>query len=103
MMYCEEIEISVKDNPEEVFEFIRVLKNLETLYEMSIFNKEEMREIENLENFFQLPLFKEEFNYLIKNLLIMMILIMITEDIIRMAFFICLLIFINGFFRKEKF
>lgn len=69
---------------------------------MSIFNKEEMREIENLENFFQLPLFKEEFNYLITNLLIMMILIMITEDIMRMAYFICLLIFTGGFFRLSS-
>jgi len=30
-MYCKEIEISVEDNPKEVFEFIRALKYLETL------------------------------------------------------------------------
>lgn len=62
-MYCEDIEISVEDNPEEFFKFIRALKNLETFCEISIFNKEETKEIENLENCFQLPFFKEEFNF----------------------------------------
>jgi len=63
MKDSEVIELSLADDPEEVFEFMRAVINLETLLEISIFNEEEMRDIENLENFFQLPFFKEEFNY----------------------------------------
>lgn len=61
MKDCEVIELRLEDDPEKIFEFIRVFTKLETLYEISIFN-EEMREIRKIENFFQLPFFKEEFN-----------------------------------------
>ena len=48
----EVIEHRLEDDPQEVFEFIRAVINLEKLLEILIFNEEEMREIENLENFF---------------------------------------------------
>jgi len=40
IIYFEEVEITIKDNPGEVFEFKRTLK----LHEMSIFNEAEVRD-----------------------------------------------------------